>query len=120
MVSIREERDLTSRERRLLDWLIRNGTGASQALLEQLGRTRVVSKCGCGCPTIDLAVGDRLAATTGGSEIVADAHGVSPEGVAIGTILHVREGILSELEIYAQASDHGPFTAPDPERLEMD
>jgi hypothetical protein len=120
MGSIREERDLTPSERRLIECLIRHGRAVSGDLLEQLAVARVVSRCGCGCPTIDLAVGDRLARTTGGWDVVGDAAGLSPEGVAITAILHVRDGLLAELEVYASSGYNGPFTLPDPEQLNFD
>ena len=118
MSSIREERELTDRERALLRWLIQNGTGNSIELMAQLAEARVVSRCGCGCPTIDLVIGTRLTPTRGGSAIVADAFGQSPEGYDVGVILHVREGLLSELEMYAH-TNVGPFSTPSPESLQM-
>jgi hypothetical protein len=115
--SVPECRELTQAERLLLDWLIRNGTGDVDELLRQLSSARVVSRCGCGCPTVDLSVGDREVTTTGGSQIVADAQGSSPQGVPIEVILHVRDGLLSELEAFAMNGYGGPFTIPEPSAL---
>jgi hypothetical protein len=114
--SIPEERELTEPERALLEWLIQNGTGNSAELMSQLAQARVVSRCACGCPTIDLGIGTRTAPTRGGSTIVADVFGKSPEGHDVGVILHVREGLLSELEVYP-LEDVGPFTLPGPNAL---
>jgi hypothetical protein len=116
--SIRDERELTEPERALLQWLIQNGTGNATELMAQLAEARVVSRCGCGCPTIDLAIGTRAGSTREGSDIVADAFGESPEGYAVGVILHVREGLLSELEVYANGNI-GPFTTPGPPSLKI-
>lgn len=116
--SIRDERPLTNQERALLEWLIQNGTGNSTELMAQLAEARVVSRCGCGCPTIDLAIGTRVEPTRGGSDIVADAFGKSPEGYAVGVILHLREGLLSELEVYANGNV-GPFSTPNPASLKI-
>ena len=116
--SIREARELTGHERTLLQWLIQHGTGSVPELMAQLAEARVVSRCRCGCPTIDLAIGTRTDSTRGGSDIVADAFGQSPEGYPVGVILHVREGLLSELEVYSNG--HGcPFSTPRPEALKI-
>ena len=114
--TIHEDRALTDEERRLLAWLIQSGTGNSAELMAQLAEARVVSRCGCGCPTIDLAIGTRSEPTRGGSSIVADVSGKSPEGYDVGVILHVREGLLSELEVYP-SGDVGPFSLPVPDSL---
>jgi hypothetical protein len=114
--SIRDDRPLTGQERTLLAWLIQNGNGNSEELMAQLAEARVVSRCGCGCPTIDLAIGTKSEPTRGGSSIVADVSGKSPEGYDVGVILHVREGLLSELEVYPSV-DVGPFSLPVPDSL---
>ncbi len=102
---IPEARELTSEERLLLEHLLRHGTREATAYLEQMPRVTVVSRCGCGCPTIDLAVGGQTAPPGSGSTILCDALGVSPEGVRFGIILHAREGLLSELEVYPTDGD---------------
>jgi hypothetical protein len=72
----------------------------------------VVSHCGCGCPTIDLAVDGRAAPLSSPTTILADTEGLSPEGVRVGIIVHGREGLISELEIYSMAGDEGKFSLP--------
>jgi len=66
--------------------------------LGQLPKVRVVGGCGCGCPSIDLKVGDEVREGAPKPLIVADA--VSPEGVPVGVILWVRGGALSGLEVH--------------------
>jgi hypothetical protein len=92
-------RPLTAEERSLLEWLIEHGTRNASAYLPQLDTVSVVSRCHCGCPTIDLAVAGK-AAPPGGSTVLADFDGVSPEGVQVGVILHALDGLLAELEVY--------------------
>jgi hypothetical protein len=98
-------RDLTQNERSLLERLLLNGTSASKKYVEQVPLVTVVSRCGCGCPTIDLAVGGRGARLRSPTEILSEAGGLSPEGVRFGIILHAREGLLSELEVYSVPGD---------------
>jgi hypothetical protein len=97
-----ENRPLNSEERTLIEWLLANGTPVSAAYLEQLECLHVVSHCGCGCPTVDLAVGDAQASTTGASQILADFGGITPDGIQVGVILHARQGKISELEVYSE------------------
>ena len=56
-------------------------------------------------------------ATSGASELIADAEGRSPEGISVGVILHCREGRLSELEVYPIDEVKGPFALPNPSTL---
>jgi hypothetical protein len=112
-----EYRDLTPEERRLLEWLIANGTPAAPAYASQLPEVRVVARCTCGCPTLDLALGEKKARTVGPSTILADVTGRSPEGVPVSVILHVREGEISELEVIS-LDETEVFGLPTPEMLE--
>src|ERR1700752_3130579 len=97
---VAESRSLTEQERSLIERLLAHGTPASRSYADQLSRATVRSRCGCGCPTIDLAVGGRAASPGSPTVILAEAGGVSPEGISFGIILHGREGLLSELEVY--------------------
>src|SRR5262245_58035785 len=102
---IPEIRPLRDDERGLLEWLLKHGTPEAAAYLEQLPKVTVVSRCACGCPTIDFAVDDKAAPTFGPSTQLADVDGKSPEGVLVGIILHAREGLISELEVYSMAGE---------------
>jgi hypothetical protein len=114
-----DPRPLTDRERLLLGELLRHGTRAAAPYAGQLPQVTVVSRCSCGCPTLDLAVAGRSASPGSPSTTLAGAAGVSPEGVLFEIILHGREGIISELEVYAPAGADGPFTLPGIERIEF-
>jgi hypothetical protein len=81
----------------------------------QTPRVGVVSRCICGCPTIDLAVDGKQ--VDGGSELVADFVGKSPEGIQVGVILHCRGGQISELEVYAMGEVKEAFGLPNPNAL---
>ena len=115
---VAEYRDLTSEERRLLEWLIANGTPAASAYASQLSEVRVVARCTCGCPTLDLALGEKKTRTVGASTILAEASGRSREGVPVSVILHAREGEISELEVIS-LDETQVFDLPAPEMLEV-
>ena len=97
---------------------MRRGTPESRAYASQLPLVTVASRCSCGCPTLDFAVGGRTAAPGRPTTVLASAEGVSPEGFRFGIILHGREGLISELEVYSIAGE-GPFTLPGLESLEV-
>jgi len=107
-----ERRPLSVEERSLLDWLIVNGNPGAEQFASQIAQLHVVGSCSCGCPSIDLAVGDREERTVGPSHVLADFDGISPEGIKAGVILHAREGQISELEVYAIEDVETPFSLP--------
>ena len=113
-----EYRDLTFEERRLLEWLIANGNPEAPAYGSQLPQVKVVARCTCGCPTLDLALDAKKSRTVGASTILADAFGHSPEGVPVNVILHAREGEISELEVIP-CDETNVFGMPMPEMLKV-
>lgn len=113
-----DARELSRDERALLDRLLLHGASAAKPYVEQLLRVTVASRCGCGCPTIDLAVDGRTASPGSPTLILSEAGGVSPEGISFGVILHGREGLISELEVYP-VDGEGAFTLPDIEKIEF-
>jgi len=87
------------------------GMGAGR-FLGQLARVAVVGGCGCGCPSIDLALEGGATDGVVKPVIVADAE--SPEGVPVGVILWARGGALSGLEVHPwNGSDSIRLPAPD-------
>jgi hypothetical protein len=110
-----ENRPLTTDERMLLEWLIAHGSPNAAKYAPQIPRVSVVSRCTCGCPTIDLAVDGKH--VDGRSELIADFVGKSPEGIQVGVILHCRGGQISELEVYAIDEVKVAFGLPCPDAL---
>ena len=106
---IPEARPLSDPERRQLEKLLRNGTAESSRYAGQLPLVSVASRCSCGCPTLDLAVAGRSASPGSPSTLLAGASGMSPEGISFEIILHGREGLISELEVYSVTGEV-PFT----------
>jgi len=109
-----DERSLSQDEIILLEWLLAHGRSDALQYTPQIPKLRVVSRCGCGCPTIDFAMGTTR--KDGPSHVIADAEGNSPEGVLVGVIVHVREEEISELEIYSVTGEKR-FSLPKPESL---
>jgi hypothetical protein len=107
---VREERSLSTEELALVEWLVDHGRSDAGDYKSQISKLRVVGKCGCGCPSVDFAIG--ATKKIGGSHIIADGHGKSSEGTEVGVILHVREGEISELEVYSTTGQMPKFDLP--------
>jgi hypothetical protein len=107
-----ENRPLTVEEKTLLEWLMEQGSPEAREFTPQLEHARVVGRCGCGCPTIDLGIGASDTRTVGASQILAEFVGTSPEGWQVGVLLHARDGKLSELEIYNLSEHEGAYSLP--------
>jgi hypothetical protein len=110
-----EDRPLSRSEIDLLHWLVDHGAPDAAQYKPQISKLRVVSRCGCGCPTVDFAIG--VSRTEGPSHLIADVEGESPEGVRIGVIVHVRDGEISELEVYSLTGESKRFSLPMPSSL---
>ena len=113
---IPQNRPLTDDEGALLQWLLDHST-ATTAEKAQLPFVSVVGRCPCGCPSIHLAVSGKVARPGSSSAIIADICGTTPEGVFVGVMLHIRDGLLSELEAYPLGQTE-TFSFPRPEALE--
>ncbi len=117
--SISEQRALGDKERELLQRLLKTGTEEAHSYLKQLPETMVAGRCACGCPTLELSVGKKSASLGSPTTVLAEASGISPEGVRFAIILHAREGLLSELEVFP-IDGNDKFTLPDVERVRID
>jgi len=107
-----EGRDLTSDERRLLRWLLEHGKPEASDLIPQLPGLRVVSRCPCGCPSIDF-----VPPTPGGMQIVSDYMFEDEAGQMIGVFAFAVAGTLAGLEVWSIAGDPIPTGVPDPSVL---
>ena len=115
--TVPESRDLTDAERKLLEWLIVNGNDNALAYASQLPHVKVVGGCRCGCPSLHLAIGERMYRTQGISTVLADVGGDSPEGVPVIVILHACEGEISLLEVVS-TDETQKFSLPTPEMID--
>ncbi len=114
--TIPQNRPLTDDEGALLQWLLEHST-ATTAEKAQLPFVSVVGRCPCGCPSIHLAVNGKVPRPGSSSAIIADFCGTTPEGAFVGVMVHIRDGLLSELEAYS-LSETNTFSFPRPEALE--
>ena len=101
-------RPLTPRERSVLDLLLATDFPGAAELRVQARTARVIGRCACGCPTIDLAVDDAAP--------VADVDGRVAVDVDVadgGLIVFVDDGRLSGLEYWSVGETPAEFPPPD-------
>jgi hypothetical protein len=121
-VRLPEPRALDDTERALLTALV-SGPRGRRELVDQASSAQVVGECSCGCASVWLRADDTVPslATTAAESPTGDpgyysltAHGVSGD-IDVQVTLHVAQGRLEELEIWAGAE--GERVLPDPASL---
>jgi hypothetical protein len=112
-ISDREvRRELTTEERSLLSFVLAKGDEAAQTYQHQVVSARVVSRCGCGCPTIGLEVDRSLIPGSTTGRVIVDLLGQTPDGGQVGLLVFADGGFLSELEIYELDPHEKPYPLP--------
>jgi hypothetical protein len=111
---IPDRRPLTQPERKLAQWMLEHGNPKAAEFLPQLSLAEVVSRCPCGCASIDFEVAG-LPKPSGGLQILGDY--LFGEGTEVaGAFIFERAGVLAGIEVYGMAGD-APRTLPDPTEL---
>ncbi len=111
---IPEKRPLTHAEHELARWILEHGEPRALEFLEQLDRAQVVSRCPCGCASVDFEVAE-LPAPSGGLKILGDFV-FGGESDLAGIFVFERSGVLAGLEVYGLGED-APATLPLPSTL---
>ena len=101
MTDIAEQRPLSDQERALVRWLLEHGEPHASEFLSQLEDVRVVSRCGCGCASVNFGVRGRTPSCVGGMDILSDYYWHDDEGRALGVFVFACEELLAGLEIYS-------------------
>lgn len=111
---IPDERPLTAAEYRLARWMLEHSGPEAQSFLPQLELAHVVSRCPCGCASIDFEVAGHPR-SVGGLRVLGDF--ISGDGGDLnGVFIFERDGVLAGIEVYGLAGD-APKTLPVPEAL---
>ncbi|WP_103337067.1 hypothetical protein [Amycolatopsis sp. CA-126428] len=106
-------RPLTPNERATLNTLLAADFPGAAELRAQAATARVTGRCGCGCPTIDLAVDGATPRSPKKESVAVEAD--VPDG---GLIVFVGEGRLSCLEYWTTA-DETPAEFPPPGQITL-
>jgi hypothetical protein len=96
-----EDRPLTPREAELVRWMLAHGTLAAAEYLPQLATARVVSRCGCGCASVDFSVGGAVPPRGEPMGILADFEYQTPDGHRCGAFVFEQAGLLAGLEVWS-------------------
>ena len=109
------DRPITEQEGQLIKWLLEHGVPGSEEFISQIDSLTVISKCRCGCPTVNFALSGKSVLLEN-KHILAD-YLATVDSQDVGVILFQREGRLSRLEVYSQAGTDKPFGLPEIEAL---
>lgn len=116
VTTIPEQRELTSEERALIDWLLQHGEPEGRAFLSQLANATVIARCSCGCASINLAVGGRVG-TPGPMDILSDYVYRDSAGHSFGVFVFAHEDLLAGLDLWSVDGQATAATLPTPEQL---
>ena len=96
--TIPEDRPASAAEIAITSWMLQSASQAGDLsdLEPSLIDLRVVGRCSCGCPSVDFVSGGQAL----GASPVANAHGTTSDGVAVGVILWESDSAVSALEFY--------------------
>lgn len=115
---IPDDRPLTAEEAALVRWMLEHGTVSAAKFLPQLAEARVVSRCYCGCASVDFAVAGVIPAPGDGIGILADFEYRTAEGYLCGVFVFERGGLLAGLEVWSVDGLCIPSTLPAVEQLQ--
>jgi len=102
-----EGRALTTQERQLLAWLLEHGKASAKAHLSEIEGVRVVSRCDCGCASIDFVD------APGALEILSEYKWEDSDGHLFGAFAFAKEGKLAGLEVWSIDGEATPSVLPD-------
>ncbi len=112
-----EDRALTDAEVELVRWLLEHGTSDALSFLPQLERARVVSRCSCGCASIDFAIAGQ-SRSAAGLNVLADYEWRTSTGALCGAFVFAQEALLGGLEVWSIDGQCTPHELPSPELLQ--
>ncbi|MDA7859041.1 hypothetical protein N9Z53_01990 [Mariniblastus sp.] len=100
--SIPDDRELTAKERRLVEWLLDHSSAESNRYRSQLGDARVAARCSCGCASVDFAIGGVMPKRGGPMSILSDYEWIDSHGRIFGVFVFARCDLLAGLEVWSQ------------------
>ncbi|QDV34272.1 hypothetical protein [Tautonia plasticadhaerens] len=114
---ISEDRPLTAQEQVLVRWLLEHGNPDAAGFLPQLAEARVVSRCPCGCPSVDFSIGQELPPVGAGMQVLADYQWQAAGGPLFGVFVFARGGLLAGLEVWSVDGQDTAWSLPKIEQL---
>jgi hypothetical protein len=96
----------------LLRWLLENGNADAYKYLGDLDYIKVVSRCACGCPSVNFTADQR-----DGISILADFVFDDPDGGLSGVFAFNCKTGLGGIDVWSIDGIANPKQVPDPEML---
>ena len=108
-----EDRPLAEKETKLVRWLLEHGLPGSEAFLPQVDRLRVVSRCGCGCASVDFSLDGTAPDRKTGLNPVSDWFWGESAKNLCGVFVFVRGERVSGLEVWSVDGSVTPTELPE-------
>lgn len=102
ITAIPDDRDLTARERLLVEWLLEHGTTDSNRYRSHLKGARVATRCYCGCASVDYAIDGVVPKVGEPITVISDYEWIDSDGRLFGVFLFARCDLLAGLEVWSQ------------------
>lgn len=118
LAPIPEDRPLTQQEQAVVRWLLEHGSPDAAGYLPQLTQSRVVSRCPCGCASIDFAISGVIPPADAGMNVLSDYIWQADDGALCGIFVFSSSGLLAGLEVWSADGGMGAVsTLPSVELL---
>jgi hypothetical protein len=117
---IAEERELSDEERALVSWLLEHGTPLARQYLAQVPLVRVVSRCGCGCASLNFEVDGRGWRSRSGMDILSDHGWKDDSGRRFGIFLFAKANALAGVDVFSSDGLGVPKVLPRPGQIDVE
>jgi hypothetical protein len=114
---IADARDLRPDERTLVTWLLEHGVPGARDYLAQVAAIRLISRCGCGCASLNFEIDGKGWPSRDGMKILSDHEWRDPLGHLFGIFLFAKANTLAGIDVYSVDGLAVPRTLPDPGEL---
>ncbi len=102
ITSIPDDRDLTAKERLLVEWLLDHGSADANHYRSHLDEVRVATRCYCGCASVDFAIDGVVPKKGEPISVLSDYEWVDSDGRLFGVFLFAKCDLLAGFEIWSQ------------------
>ena len=114
---IPEDRGLTAQETSLVAWLLEHGNPDFVDFLPDLSEARVISRCPCGCASVDFAIGAAVPPVGAGLHVLSDYQWQAADGSLFGVFVFERGGQQAGLEVWSIDGQIAASSLPEIDQL---
>jgi hypothetical protein len=112
-----EDRPLSAKETVFVVWMLEHGDARAAGALPQVERARVISRCGCGCASVEFSVDGLAPLPRSRMEVVSDYCWFTERGNLCRAYVFLRAGRLAGIDVWSIERVETPHELPDPEQL---